>query len=128
MIIASKIKLQRNFKDFFFPQMLEYEDSKIIADEVKNIFKNNKKYKVKIFETNDSISELEKLNSLGIVSDEFKNNDLEKLLITNKDNTTSVMVNEQDHIVINSISFDDKIITTGDDFIINLFNIQSNSI
>mgnify|MGYP003301864244 CR=1 FL=1 len=28
MIIASKIKLQRNFKDFFFPQMLEYEDSK----------------------------------------------------------------------------------------------------
>ena len=114
MIIASKIKLHRNFKDFFFRASISYEDSKLIGDEIKNIFKNDKTYKVKTFETNESIDELNKLNAKSIVSDDFKNNDQDKVLVTNKDYTTTIMTNEEDHIVISSISYDDKILTLYD--------------
>lgn len=115
MIIASKISLHRNFKDFVFPELLSYEDSKIIADEIKRIFKSNKTYKVKTFETKEKITELNCLNALGIVSDNFKNNDLEKVLVTNKEMTETVSVNDEDHIVIEGICYDDKILTLYED-------------
>ncbi|MCQ2979342.1 MAG: hypothetical protein MJ245_06070 [Clostridia bacterium] len=115
MVIASKITLKRNFKDFLFPSMISYEDSKIIASEIKNIFKSNRNFKIKEFSEKGSYSELFALNSLNIVSDNFVNNDLEKLLVTNKDYTTTVCVNDTDHITIESLTYDDKILTLYDE-------------
>ena len=115
MVIASKITLRRNFEDFLFPSTITYEDSKLIADEVKKIFKSNKKLKIFDFNNAHSIEMLYAFNAVNYVSDSFTNNDLEKLLLASKDFTTTIMVNEDDHIRIDARSYDDKILLLYDD-------------
>lgn len=115
MVIASKITLRRNFEEFLFPSTITYEDSKLIADEVKKIFKSNKKLKIFDFNNAHSIEMLYAFNAVNYVSDSFTNNDLEKLLLASKDFTTTIMVNEDDHIRIDARSYDDKILLLYDE-------------
>ena len=108
MIIASKISLSRNLKGFLFPQVLDVETSKIIADEIRDVFKNNRTYKKVELKTDE---ENERYKSLGIITDNFKNNILDKELFSNKNKTINIMINEESHIKINSTLSSDKILT-----------------
>lgn len=94
MIIASKITIQRNIKGFFFPSMLDHDSSVILADEIIDTLKTNKKVKLK---------------------DKDYKGTLAKVRFASKDERLNVFVNNENHIEISNISDDEKIITLYDE-------------
>lgn len=94
MVIASKITIQRNIKGFFFPSMLDHDSSVILADELIDTLKTNKKVKLK---------------------DKDYKGALAKVRFASKDDKLNVLVNSENHVEISNISYDEKIITIYDE-------------
>lgn len=94
MIIASKVTILRNLKGFFFPSMLDHDSSIILADELIDTLKTNKKVKLK---------------------DKDYDGQLAKLRFASKDDNLNVFVNNENHVEISNISYDEKIISIYDE-------------
>lgn len=94
MIIASKIVIQRNIKGFFFPSMLDHDSSIILADELIDTLKTNRKVKLK---------------------NKDYEGQLAKVRFSSKDENLNVFVNGKNHVEIENLSYDEKIISIYDE-------------
>ena len=99
VVISSRVRLSRNLTGFLFPNKMELEDEKRVRDIIIEAFK--------IVDNKMDILSLDGLNSIerrmiaerNLISQNFtieKN----KTLIISKDQKTSCMINEDDHLLI----------------------------
>lgn len=113
IIISSRIRLARNIKDYPFSKFLNKNDAKCIVYTVKNAIFNgiNNGDKYFKFINMENVSDLEKIAMIEnhSISLDFLNNDLPKGLILENGKDLSIMINEEDHIRIQSIEFGDNI-------------------
>ena len=107
VIISSRIRLARNFKKHPFPNRINYEQAQNIISEIKDIGLKSSSYIAKEF----NYLEMSKINDIDkyvllekhlISQDLIKNSSISSSLIS-KDEKTSIMVNEEDHIRIQTI-------------------------
>ena len=105
VVLSSRVRLARNFSDFPFPKKSSDEDKNRICDIVKNSLSS---YSCERFNyiPLDTLSAIEKnvLLEDHLISREFCENDsVGRLLVTDEHSTVSIMVNEEDHLRIQSI-------------------------
>lgn len=107
VITSSRIRLARNFKRYPFPSRMGYEQAQNVISEIKEIGLNSSAYISKefIFFDMASLSDIDKyvlLEKHLISQDLIKNSKFSGVLVS-KDEKTSIMVNEEDHIRIQTI-------------------------
>lgn len=106
IVLSSKIKLSRNFKDLPFPNKLNYikgrENGKNIYNVLLNELNDEKITLYEMWNSNENINkEYEEKN---LISKElFKNADKASFVV-NEDETLSIMINEEDHIKLQCIT------------------------
>ncbi len=107
IVISSRIRLARNLSNVKFPHRLDIEDAKDIIKKVENVFYkdefNTERYKTKELwnrTEEENIIDFEK----HIISKKLLNNSSKAAYIVNKDETVSIMINEEDHIRIQCIT------------------------
>ncbi len=105
IIISTRIRLARNLEDYFFPQRISSKEKEEILKKVKNIIlHNNVIPNAKIF----SLNELDEIDMVFLVerhliSYEHAKKEKGRGLIVSKDETSSIMVNEEDHLRLQEI-------------------------
>ena len=113
IIISSRIRLARNIKEYPFYKFLNRENAREITEKVKNAIFNGISNGDKYFQFIDmeKVSDLEKIAMIEnhLISLDFLNNDLPKGLILENGKELSIMINEEDHIRIQSIEFGNNI-------------------
>jgi protein arginine kinase len=103
IVVSSRIRIARNLSDFSFPTKISKEDSTIMRDSLYKIFDNDEKmnsYNIQEF------NEVEKQNLIDkrLISPQFsKINNITTGLLVNEKGSLSVMINEEDHLRIQSI-------------------------
>ena len=101
VVISSRIRLARNLKDFPFALKLKKEDKNKIAKTIENAILKEEQFKDKF-----QVIDIEKLNQgqrvslveKHLVSPEFISKTEGRHLILSKDESISLMINEEDHI------------------------------
>ncbi len=103
IVVSSRIRIARNLADFSFPSKISRDDSLILRDSLYKIFNNDEKMKsINIQEYSD----IDKQNLVDkrLISPQFaKINDINTGLLVNDKGSLSVMINEEDHLRIQSI-------------------------
>lgn len=103
VVISSRVRLARNLEGFAFPWRLDENSSKKVALSVKQAFENEFSDSVHFSEIGKN-ADKEVLVEEHIISPDFaENTDIYRALITNEDNSLSVMINEEDHVRIQAI-------------------------
>lgn len=102
IVISSTIRIARNFKNLPFPNKLNYirgrENCKVIYSALKEEMKD---YKIKLYELWSNSEEINKeYIEKGLISEELLKNSDKASFIINENQTTSIMINEDDHINI----------------------------
>lgn len=102
IVISSRVRLARNLKNFAFPNRLSPADVSIVNDEILTALKG-------LNLTFTDISLLDNLRALAmveshIISPAFLQKPHTKALLTNEDFSTSIMLNEEDHVRIQAFS------------------------
>jgi protein arginine kinase len=107
IVISSRVRLARNIKDKKFPHKLNIEEGKELVKNIENTFFDvgnfHKDFKIIYLWENELITNeifLEK----QLISDELLCNMDKSAFIVNKDETISLMLNEEDHLRIQCIS------------------------
>ncbi|MCL2096997.1 MAG: protein arginine kinase [Oscillospiraceae bacterium] len=100
--ISSRVRIARNFSDFPFPVKLNPEGRKKVIEAVNNAVKNQNNYEFIDF-ADLSPPEINALMEKRIVSPDFIKGPPEKELIADINDGLYVMVNEEDHLRIQSI-------------------------
>lgn len=107
IIISSRIRLARNIKDYPFSEFINEEQSKNLLQIVKNSVFSCEVSTENNFEFIDfeEISPLESVSMMEnhTVSLDFIKKELPKGLLLKKDESISIMINEEDHIRIQSV-------------------------
>ena len=106
IVISSRVRLARNFKDYKFPHIMTVEETDKLLDDIKNIIDDN----ISLLKLKD-IDNIT-LNSLverHLVSKEFITYVNKRAVLLNNDCTLSVMVNEEDHLRIQGFSYGNNI-------------------
>lgn len=99
IVISSRIRFARNIKGYKFPSIMNDDERKDIINLLEKKL-DNKKYSLLRMNNIDDITKLS-LMEQHIISKEFVPNDM-GAIITNKDNSIVAMVNEEDHLRIQS--------------------------
>ena len=103
VVISSRVRLARNLEGNAFPQRLDSDSSKKVALCVKQALENAYGDKLK-FTPMNSDSEKDVLVEEHIISPDFANeSDIYRALVTDKENSLSIMINEEDHIRIQTL-------------------------
>lgn len=103
IVISSRVRLARNLSDFAFPGRLDEGSSKKVALCVKQALENNYDGKLTYTEMNKN-KDREKLVEEHIISPNFAEDDeIYTYLVTNDNDTLSIMINEEDHVRIQAI-------------------------
>lgn len=103
VVISSRVRLARNLEEFPFTSKLDHDASKAIVEKLREALG---RLGTPINETsmNDTAVKKQLLVEDHIISPDFcKENALEKVLFTDNDGNLAIMVNEEDHIRIQSI-------------------------
>lgn len=103
VVISSRVRLARNLEDYPFTPKLDNDTSKEVAEKVKSAFSH---YSGKLQETsvnNYGINNKVLVEDHIISPDFCKEGSLEKILLTDENGNLAIMVNEEDHIRIQSI-------------------------
>lgn len=107
VVLSSRIRLARNLKDIPFPNRLNNDNGKDIVTKVEEAFYINddfeKNYKTFYLWLNDDVINTAFLEK-HIISNNLLKNREKAALIIDKDETISVMINEEDHIRLQSIT------------------------
>ncbi len=100
-VVSTRVRIARNLKDFNFPNNMSKEDIIKLNNLIENNVDNNKfKFlKLKDMDNTTVIS----LAQQHLISFECAQN-IDSAIITNKDNSIVIMVNEEDHIRIQAFS------------------------
>lgn len=103
IILSSRVRLARNIAELPFPHKLDienakavvkkFEDSFYVSSPIKSCFKT-----IKLWETDPS--EMTRYFERHLISDGLVKNKDGAAFAINKDETTSIMVNEEDHVRI----------------------------
>jgi len=118
VIISSRIRLARNLQQYPFPNRLNDELSKRMISEFSNIFALQEQQNLLgierklLFKDMDSCPSIEKVAMMEkhMISPLFINASLPNALILSEDESVSIMLNEEDHVRIQTM-------TTGADLI-----------
>lgn len=107
VVISSRIRLARNLKDIPFPNKLSENDAKDIVKKVEDAFYSvpymKEQYKTIYLWQSDDISNMAHLEK-HLISKKLISNKNEGAFILGKDETVSIMLNEEDHIRLQSIT------------------------
>jgi len=106
IVISSRVRLARNLKKFNFPQKLTEKDAQLVINEVKNSIINDRSFIGSEFEfiNIDDKSDIDKYSMLEnhiISPDAIQKKGV--AVMVNKDSSLSILINEEDHIRIQSI-------------------------
>lgn len=105
VVLSSRVRLARNFAEYPFPKKSSSDDKARICETVKNALSSFSCERFNYIQL-DNLSAIEKnvLLEDHLVSCEFCEGDSTgRLLVTDEHSTTSIMVNEEDHLRIQSI-------------------------
>lgn len=107
VVISSRIRLARNIEKYNFPNRLQEEDARKIINEVKEavIHAGNDKSYFGSIDMN-ALSSLDKVAMVErhVISPHFIKMAISTGLILSEDESISIMINEEDHLRIQSIS------------------------
>lgn len=107
IVISTRIRLARNLKEFPFPCKLDAKGRKAVAEKVKSAVTNSNSALAQqmVCMDLDSLTKIQRANLVEshLVSPEFVADTNGRELLLTKDNSISVMVNEEDHIRIQVI-------------------------
>ena len=102
IVITSRIRLARNLKNYKFPIYMTESESNSVINEIYNAISKHENYKLTYMK---DLSDVKK-NSLienHIISPALANKRNEGAFLLSPDGKTSVMINEEDHIRIQTI-------------------------
>lgn len=108
IVISTRIRLARNLRDCPFPGRLSQQGSEKVIEKVKNAIKNSNSsiasdfsfIKLDNLTPTQSVSLVER----HLVSPEFISNTSGRALLLSKDESISIMINEEDHIRLQVIA------------------------
>lgn len=107
VVLSSRIRLARNLKNIPFPSIMNDNDAKKVIDDVKKAIFNSKTILVTQFSEYDmgKINPLERqsLVELHLISPDLAQNTKNGCALIKSDNSVSIMINEEDHIRIQTI-------------------------
>lgn len=103
VVISSRVRLARNLKDYPFPTRLDADTSKKVALSVRQAMDANYPEKLDFSEMNSLADKTALLEEHFVSPDFCSESQLYRALITNKEQTLSIMVNEEDHVRIQAI-------------------------
>lgn len=105
--IKSRVRLARNLRDFPFPGRMSREQGQGVIKEVKDAVFNSNESMAKdfVFVEIKSLSPLEQqmLVEKHLISPDMSGNDRESGAIINKEESISILINEEDHLRIQCI-------------------------
>ncbi len=101
IIVSSRVRLARNLSLYPFPNRLSKEDSASILDHIKKVL-SSKSYECINISTNSKNDNMVLVEN-NVISQEMIKSDLQKAVFVDSKKNTSIMVNEEDHIRIQSI-------------------------
>jgi protein arginine kinase len=100
-VVSTRVRIARNLKNFNFPNNMSKEDMVKLNNLVENSI-DNKKFKFLRLKDMDNTTVIS-LAQQHLISFECAEN-LDSAIITNEDNSIVIMVNEEDHLRIQSFS------------------------
>lgn len=107
LVVSSRIRLARNMKGIPFPNRLDEEKSKKIVQEIEEAFykfsNNDDVFKTVYMWKENKISQ-ESFLEKHLVSHKLLLNNSKSAFILNKDETISIMINEEDHLRVQCIT------------------------
>ncbi len=107
VILSSRIRLARNLDNFPFPNRMKKEESAKLACDVLRVLREKAGLEGSKYRTLD-MSELGNEDKMALVerhliSEELTDNGLERFVFIKDDESVSVMINEEDHIRIQTM-------------------------
>lgn len=107
VIISSRIRLARNLNQYPFPNNIEDSDATALVGDVRSAMFSANDYAVNIFEEikMENVRQVDKIAMMErhVISPAFIGVKKPNTLILSKDESVSIMVNEEDHIRIQSM-------------------------
>lgn len=107
VVISSRVRLARNIKNIPFPNKLDEAKGRKVVKRVEEAFYSSAhmkdEYKSIYLWDNDDISNISYLER-HLISNKLINNKNKAAFILSKDETSSIMINEEDHMRIQSIT------------------------
>lgn len=107
VIISSRIRLARNLANYSFPNRLDKEKAIEMIEEIENTISSNEELKNELtFTYMKDVNQIDKVAMMErhVISPLFINMTIPTYLILSKDESTSIMINEEDHIRIQSMN------------------------
>ncbi len=107
VVLSTRVRIARNLDTYPFPGRLDFARSKVLADEVIEKLKeytkteNGEVFVITMSElgNEDKLSLVEK----HLISEELTDVSIQRFAVINKDESVSVMINEEDHIRIQAM-------------------------
>ena len=104
VVISSRVRLARNLEDFPFTPKLDAETSEKIAEKVVSALKTGVCEELTVTDMRDSDTPKRLLLEDHLVSPDFcADSPLARFLVTDSSGSLAVMINEEDHVRIQSI-------------------------
>ena len=103
VVISSRVRLARNLRDFPFPSRMSQSQRQQVIEKVKTALKNcDEEF---MFVSMDDINELDAVAMVErhLISPEFASSSKGRALAVTKDESISIMINEEDHLRIQVI-------------------------
>lgn len=106
IVISSRIRLARNLKGFAFPNRATRQELSEVTEKVKTACLQSKSLKQALIIEMGKLSELDKkfLVERRLASPQFIEQKYPAMLVVGKDEDVSIMVNEEDHLRIQTIT------------------------
>lgn len=113
IVLSNRIRVARNLSKYPFSIIINDTDSDNLKNDIKDSIFNNKNIVSQGFEYIDfnNINDTEKILLFEnyTISQSFLNSKKNKALITSKDKNISIMINEEDHLRLQTLFSGDKI-------------------
>ncbi|HBN82507.1 MAG TPA: ATP--guanido phosphotransferase [Clostridiales bacterium] len=106
VVVFTMVKLSRNIQGYSFPNRMDQSDSEALLQQVKGVYDQDDELKNRFhFRRINDISETDRkiLVERQLISPEIINSGLSAGILLDKNETSVVMINEEDHIRIQSI-------------------------
>lgn len=99
VVLSTRVRLARNFKDIAFPTSMNIADSSKVKDRTLNILKGFDEFKFNYYDFS-SMSPIERTTFVErhICSKELARTPQMSAMLLSRDESVSVMINEEDHI------------------------------
>ncbi len=104
IVLSSRVRLARNLSDFLFTNRIDKQTSTEIKELLKQTQAESKEIKEMFFIDMETLADIDKvvLMERHLISKALIDNSIDKAAIINKDETVSIMANEEDHLRLQS--------------------------